>query len=595
MSKYAPRLPATFFPGQHAWRSDREGLATGRRRTIVVALSVLAALIGAQLAFAPWSRSAATRTFVPQGDAFVTEAAPESNFGARPRLRTDGHPFETRSYMRFDVSALRGTVRSAKLRLFANRTNDTGVAVRAVGDNSWNERTISYRNAPPMTRLLRHSAPTTDDHWVEIDVTAALRDDQIVSENGQLTLGITRSPFTLLGRPDFKHAHHAQANFASRESRAFAPQLVIVSDSGPAVATTTSSSSTSTTTGATPTPTTTPSTTVPRPSTTVAPRPRPASSCNGPVIRVTGRTGDPYEQGTTPAGATFDLAGWYSDAVGRSANHAFEVGGRNAPTDVCVIGGVVNGHIPLTSGWAATHDYGGFGYRTTTSGLAMVDGARVHNVEDGWKPRESAATRDVSSTYPNVGTMSMRDVYMTGIRDDAIENDEFMPGDIQDSLFDGVWCFLSEQNQTGGSPATIGSSEDRTIRITRDYVRLSVTNGGETGAGHWFKWQGRGSQNHTLVITDSVFAVDSQPRLGWSSLSIPAGTVWRGTNFILWLGAPGGYGGPRPSGTTFLEGQAAQDKWSQVRNSWLSAHGYAPRPAGDLDPMDDPVVAPAGG
>ena len=222
----------------------------------------------------------------------------------------------------------------------------------------------------------------------------------------------------------------------------------------------------------------------------------------------------------------------------------------------------------------------------------MVDGARVHNVEDGWKPRESAATRDVSANYPNVGTMLMRDVYMTGIRDDAIEDDEFMPGDIQDSLFDGVWCFLSEQNQTGGSPATIGAGEDRNIRITRDFVRLSVTNGGETGAGHWFKWQGRGSENHTLVITDSVFAVDSQPRLGWSILGIPAGTVWQGSNFILWLGAPGGYGGPKPPGVTFLEGQGAKDKWNQVRNAWLTAHGYAPRPPDDLNPMDDPVVAP---
>jgi hypothetical protein len=311
------------------------------------------------------------------------------------------------------------------------------------------------------------------------------------------------------------------------------------------------------------------------------------------VIPVAGHTIQPYEQGSAPAGATFDLSGWYSDSVGQSANHAFMAGDRNARTDLCVLGGVVDGHIPLSLDWAATHNYGGFGYRTTSSGLAMVDGARVHNVEDGWKPRESAATTDVSATYPNVGTMSMRDVYMTGIRDDAIEDDEFMPGDIQDSLFDGIWCFLSEQNQTGGSPTTIGAGEDTHIRITRDLVRLSVTNGGETGAGHWFKWQGRGSQNHTLVITDSVFAVDSQPRLGWSSLSIPAGTVWQGSNFILWLGAPGGYGGPRPPGVTFLEGQGAKDKWNQVRNAWLTAQGYAPRPPDDLNPMDDPVVAPA--
>jgi hypothetical protein len=590
MSKHAPRLPAISFPTQLARRSISEPLAA-RRRHSIVALSVLAALIGAQLVFSPWTRSSTMHTFIPKADAFVTAGASEANFGTRPRLRTDGRPFETRSYVRFDVSTLTGSVRSAKLHLFANRTNDIGIAVRAVEDNHWTESTISYRNAPPMTRLLRHSTPTSDDHWVEIDVTDALRGNHATVRNGELTLGLTRSPFTLLGH-DFRHAHHAQANFASRENRAHAPQLVVVSDGSPAVATTTSPSSPSTTTGPTPTTVTTPSTTVPRPPVVPPPAPRPGSSCHGPVIPVLGRTAQAYEQGSSPAGATFDLSGWYSDSVGQSANHAFMAGDRTAPTNLCILGGVVNGHIPLSSDWTATHSYGGFGYRTTSSGLAMVDGARVHNVEDGWKPREAAATRDVSATYPNVGIMAMRNVYMTGIRDDAIEDDEFMPGDIQDSLFDGVWCFLSEQNQTGGSPATIGPSEDGNIRITRDYVRLSVTNGGETGAGHWFKWQGRGSRNHTLIITDSVFAADSQPRLGWSSLSIPAGTVWRGSNFILWLGAPGGYVGPRPAGVTFLEGQAAKDKWNQVRNGWLIAHGYAPRPANDFDPMDDPVVAP---
>ena len=118
MSKHALRLPAISLPT----RFSNDAL-TNRRRLAIVALSVLAALIAAQLAFSPWTRSATTRTFIPKADAFVTAGAPQANFGARPRLRTDGHPFETRSYMRFDVSTLTGSVRSAKLRLYANRSN----------------------------------------------------------------------------------------------------------------------------------------------------------------------------------------------------------------------------------------------------------------------------------------------------------------------------------------------------------------------------------------------------------------------------------------------------------------------------------------
>jgi hypothetical protein len=291
-------------------------------------------------------------------------------------------------------------------------------------------------------------------------------------------------------------------------------------------------------------------------------------------------------------GMLFDLRRWSSTAVGNDSNHAFDVGNQvTPPRDVCVVGGVVKGAIPLEWGWSATHSFGGEGYRTTASGLTAVDGARIHNVEDGWKPRESQTPKDVG-TYPNTGTFRMRDTYMTGIRDDCIEDDEFVPGEVEDSLFDGVWTFLSEQNQTRNDPQTIGPSEDASIRVTRVYVRLFVTNGSEAGGGKWFKWQGRGARNHSLVITDSVFAVHKKPRLGWQSLDIPPGTIWKGTNHILWLGTPGEYGGPRPPEVTYVEGQAAKDKWNQVRSAWLKAHCFEPRPTDDWNPMDDPVTAP---
>jgi len=190
--------------------------------------------------------------------------------------------------------------------------------------------------------------------------------------------------------------------------------------------------------------------------------------------------------------------------------------------------------------------------------------------------------------------MLMRNTYMTGIRDDSIEDDDFMPGAIEDSLFDGVHTFLSEQNQSGGTPVTIGPNEDRTIYVNRVFVRLYPTNSnGNSEPGRWFKWQPRGTTNHDLVITDSVFATHGpQPGDGWSALNFPDGTTFQGTNYILWLGTPGGYGATVPPDVIFLEGQAAYDKWNQVRNAWLTSHGYDPRPLDDFDPMDDPVVAP---
>jgi hypothetical protein len=79
--------------------------------------------------------------------------------------------------------------------------------------------------------------------------------------------------------------------------------------------------------------------------------------------------------------------------------------------------------------------------------------------------------------------------------------------------------------------------------------------------------------------------------------TIPAEVNWVGSNnFILWLGEPGAYGGPKPERVTFLEGAAAQAKWISVRNKWLSDHGLPVQalPA-DYNPHDAPVMQiPAG-
>jgi hypothetical protein len=327
---------------------------------------------------------------------------------------------------------------------------------------------------------------------------------------------------------------------------------------------------------------------------TITPSPVPAATsapsiselCAGPVIYLSGVTASRYTHDKVADGTIFDRTGWYSDAVGNGTNTAFSIGnGDPPPTDVCIFGGVINGHVPLSWSWEEAHDVGGTGDRTYTGRLVLIDGARVHNVEDGWKPRELPE-------FGNTGIMHMRNAYMTGIRDDAIENDNFMPGLIEDSLFDGVHTFLSEQNQSGETPLTIGPDEDRTIGVSHVYVRLYSTNSdGNGNPGRWFKWQPRGTVNHSLIITDSVFATHGLPESGWSRLNFPPGTTFVGTNYILWLGTPGTYEATIPAGVIFLEGQAAIDKWNQVRNTWLTTHGYSPRPLDDFNPMDDPVVA----
>jgi hypothetical protein len=285
----------------------------------------------------------------------------------------------------------------------------------------------------------------------------------------------------------------------------------------------------------------------------------------------------------------FDATQWKSTAVGpgragtsRMAANIYGQSSAAGGNRITWRGGIITGSIPSTWDWATTHSFGGGGIYIHNNGPVEWQYVRIHNVEDGIKLRETPE-------YSNTGSWVLRDSYFTAIRDDAVEDDRFEPGTVQDCLFDGVHVFISEQDEGVGINTPIGPNEDNTIYIQRNYVRLYGTNGGD-GPGRWFKWLGN-VPHHKLVISDSVFAIGSVPRLGWENQKIPAEVSWVGTNYILWLGTPGSYGGPKPQGVIFLEGQAASDKWIAVRNKWLSDHNLPEQnfPA-DYNPYDAPLI-----
>jgi hypothetical protein len=295
----------------------------------------------------------------------------------------------------------------------------------------------------------------------------------------------------------------------------------------------------------------------------------------------------------------FDLTGAHiASGPEHPLRNPFTAGEQDRPPkNIRVIGGVVSSGIPHEWAWFLSHAFGGAGFYTVATGLQSIEGARIHNVEDGWQPRETPGFK--IRAYPNTGRFLMRGCYMTGVRDDCIENDEFLPGAIEDSLFDGVWTLYSEQNERQAGLLrpkleTIGPNEDPNITLTNVFVRVTSTCGNEPKPGRWFKLIGRDSPVHRLVITDCVFAADAEPRSGWRVLGFPKDATFRGTNYVLWLGKPGEYRGEIPAGIKFLEGPAAKEKWQEVRNHWLTAHGYDPRGPNDWNPMDAPVVAPRG-
>jgi hypothetical protein len=152
--------------------------------------------------------SGSTATFVAAADAFVYQSYPATNYGSAPQLRVDGSPI-MRSFVRFNVQGLSGTVAKATLRIYANSSSSSGYAVRGAGDSNWGESTINYGNAPAVAAVATGaSGGFGAGVWTSVDVTP------LVTGNGTFTFALTTSGAT-------------QVSLASRESGANAPRLVI--------------------------------------------------------------------------------------------------------------------------------------------------------------------------------------------------------------------------------------------------------------------------------------------------------------------------------------------------------------------------------
>ena len=119
----------------------------------------------------------------------------------------DGSPI-VRSYLRFTVQGLNGTVTRATLRIFANSASTSSLVASGVSDNTWTESTINYNNAPALGSTIGSSSPVTAGAWISIDITA------YITGNGTYNLAVSTPGGTAI-------------SLASRQSDADAPQLII--------------------------------------------------------------------------------------------------------------------------------------------------------------------------------------------------------------------------------------------------------------------------------------------------------------------------------------------------------------------------------
>ena len=151
--------------------------------------------------------AAVTLTFAPAADAYVYQSSPTNNYGTSNLLRADGSPI-MRSYLRFDLQGISGTVTRVTLRVYANSASSSGYDIGNVTDNTWTESTINYNNAPAIGSSVGTSGSFGAGVWTTVDVTS------LVTGNGTLNLGLYTTSSTAI-------------SFNSRQSSINQPQLIV--------------------------------------------------------------------------------------------------------------------------------------------------------------------------------------------------------------------------------------------------------------------------------------------------------------------------------------------------------------------------------
>ena len=301
------------------------------------------------------------------------------------------------------------------------------------------------------------------------------------------------------------------------------------------------------------------------------------AAAGGPIATLTGRYIKSYRNKSLGAGAVVDAR----DALFVASpdnRYPITLGGGEGG---CFAGGSVLGRYDRTWGWERMHDLNNAGIAFENPRFT-VDGIRIDNVTDGLRPR------------PGDGFV-VKNVWLSFIRDDCVENDHLQGGLVAYSLLDGCYVAFSARP----SPAKLRSGYDGSVKVwtIRDsLVRLEPMPGprGESadGRGHgvffkWHRWkEPERSLSPKLALHGNVFMVERAGQEG-KRLGVPPGKLAScSDNVLVWLG-PGEFPGKLP-GECF---RVTTDRrvWDDAVASWHARHG-----AGGAGPVRSTMPAACG-
>jgi chitodextrinase len=153
-------------------------------------------------------------SFTPAADSYTSQINPDGTHGSLASLRVAGPNGPIRnSYLRFELSGLSGTVTQATLKLYASAGASSGFDVHAEPDNSWQESSLTWNNAPAFASAVSASSGSVSaGSWLSLDVTP------LVQGNGSVSFVLAQNDWNSL-------------YLGSRES-ANAPVLELTTTSG---------------------------------------------------------------------------------------------------------------------------------------------------------------------------------------------------------------------------------------------------------------------------------------------------------------------------------------------------------------------------
>ncbi len=259
-----------------------------------------------------------------------------------------------------------------------------------------------------------------------------------------------------------------------------------------------------------------------------------------------------------------------------------------ALTRISFFGGVIEGTQPYETTWRESKAANGGGL-TLNARNSVIDGVRMHNLHDPVVPLEG-------------NFFTLKNCWISDSRDDAIENDGFAAGWVEDCLIEGSFCFYSARNtrpDSGEQAEAPGGGKDSVVVFHNNLIGLGNLPGYDTVSGDHSRfpsgtpgynlfWKQGDPRNPKIELVNNIFYLPKPTReVRMSRLSaIPQGLVHAEGNVVIWMGE-GEYVLDHP-GFTVLTGPEGQTYWDRARADWIARHPQVGRVHGD--PGYDPEI-----